>query len=128
MAQALRVVMTVYGVIGVLFGLAFIFIPQQLGNMLGYAEGPRYVPYFLASLGSCFIAASVFIIAAARNPLGNILWVKFAILLSILSVVTGLYSLLRGFVDFGQAGLGIIIDAVFAVLFLALYPWRAAAR
>jgi hypothetical protein len=94
--------------------------------MLSYEAGPKYIPYFLASLGGCFISASVFVIVAARDPLRHILWVKFVILLSILSVVLGLYSVIKGYVNFGQAGMGIIIDAVFAIVFLALYPWRAA--
>ena len=124
MIQALKVTMIVWGIIGILFGLAFIFVPYELGGMLGYEKGPDYVPYFLASLGGCFIAVSVFLIAAARDPLRHIYWVKFAILWSILGVVIGLYSIIRGYVDFGQAGMGIILDAVFAVAFLIFYPWR----
>jgi len=125
MIRALKVTMIVWGIIGILFGLAFIFVPYELGGMLGYEEGPDYVPYFLASLGGCFIAVSVFLIAAARDPLRHIYWVKFAILWSILGVVIGLYSIIRGYVDFGQAGMGVILDAVFAVAFLVFYPWRA---
>ncbi len=126
MTRALKVTMIVYGVIGILFGLAYIFVPRELGDMFGYEHGPAYVPYMLASLGGCFIAASVFIIAAARDPLRHISWVKFAILLSVLLLVTGLYSVIQGYVDFGQAGMGIILHAVFAAAFLVFYPWRAA--
>jgi len=126
MIKALKVVLIVYGVMGILFGLAFIFVPYELGDILGFEHGSDYVPYFLAALGGCFIAPSVFIIAAARDPLRHISWVKFAILWSVLCLVTGLYSVIQGYVDFGQAGMGIIIDAVFAAAFLVFYPWRAA--
>jgi hypothetical protein len=126
MIRGLKIALIVYGVLGIIFGLAFIFVPYELGQLLGYEGGPDYVPHFLALLGGCYIAASVFIIAAARDPLRHISWVKFAILLSALLLVTELYSIAQGYVDFGQAGMGIIIDGVFAVAFLALYPWRAA--
>ena len=126
MIKALKVVLIVYGVIGILFGLAFIFFPHELGDMMGYEKGPDYVPYFLVALGGCFIAPSVFIIAAARDPLRHISWVKFAILWSVLCLVTGLYSVIQGYVDFGQAGMSIIIDAVFTAALLVFYPWRAA--
>ena len=126
MIRGLKVALILYGVIGILFGLAFIFVPYELGSMFGFEEGPEYVPHFLALLGVCFIAPAVFLIAAARDPLRHISWVKFAILWTILAVVAGLYSIVKGYVDFGQAGMGIILDAVFAVAFLVLYPWRAA--
>jgi len=126
MTKALKVTMIVWGVIGILFGLAYIFAPYELGSMLGFEKGPDYVPAFLASLGGCFIAVSVFVIAAARDPLRQISWVKFAILFSVLGLVTESYSVIRGYIDFGQAGMGIILYAVFTVAFLVFYPWRAA--
>lgn len=126
MIKALKVVMIVYGVLGILFGLGFIFMPEQMGATFGFEKGPAYVPYFLVGLGTSMIAPSIFLIVAARDPLQNILWVKFAILWGALSAVGALYCILRGFVNFGQAGMGFIIDAVFTVLFLAFYPWRGA--
>ena len=128
MLKALKVTLIVYGILGILYGLAYIFIPRELGEMFGYAtEGaPMYVLAFLASLGVGIIAPSVFLIAAAGDPLRHISWVKFAILWSLLSLVAELYSVIQGFVGFGQAGMGIILHAVFAAAFLAFYPWRAA--
>ena len=126
MIKALKVSMIVYGVLGILFGLAYVLIPQQLGAMFGFEQGPEYVAALWASLGMSLIAASVFLIAAARDPLRHIYWVKFAILFAILMEIAELYSFIRGYVDFGQAGMGIILDAIFLVSFLAFYPWRAA--
>ena len=126
MLKALKVTMIVYGALGILFGLAYIFIPLELGDMFGYEQGPEYVAAFLAVLGVSFIAPCVFLIAAARDPLRHIYWVKFAILFAILMAVIELYSFIRGYLDFSQAGMGIILHAVFAVAFLVLYPWRAA--
>jgi len=126
MIRALKVTLIVYGVLGILFGLAFIFIPRELGDMFGYAEGPEYVASFLASLGVCLIAPSVFLVAAARDPLRHIYWVKFAILWAILLAVIDLYSVIQGYIDFGQAVTGIILQAIFAAAFLIFYPWRAA--
>ena len=128
MIKALKVTMIVWGIIGILFGLAYIFIPTQLGDIFGYEKGPEHVYAMLASLGGCFIAVSVFIITAARDPLQNISWVKFAILFSLIGLVMELYSVIRGYVDFAQAGMGIILYAIFAAAFLVFYPWRAASR
>ena len=117
----------VWAAIGILLGLGMIFAPEQLGAMQGYEKGPAYVPYFLAMLGISYIVPSVFIIiAAVRDPLRHIMWVQLAISVAILMVAVDVYSIMRGFVTFNQAGMGIIIDAVFFVALMALYPWRAA--
>ena len=126
MIRALKVVLIVYGVINILLGLAFILAPYQAASLMGFGEIADLGVYVGALYGATAIAASVWLIAAGRDPLRHITWVKFAILWSILLAVAGLYLVVRGAVDFSQAGVGIIIDAVFAAAFLVFYPWRAA--
>ncbi len=126
MIKALKVTMIVWGIVGILFGLVNIFIPTQLGEMFGYEKGPEHVYAAFASLGGCLIAVSVFVIAAARDPLRNISWVKFAILFSLLGLVTWLYSVIIGYIGFAAAGMSIIIHAIYAAALLVFYPWRRA--
>jgi hypothetical protein len=126
MIKALRLTMILYAAVGILFGLAFIFAPRQLGTMLGHQEGPAYVAALSAEIGVCFISSCIFLIIAARDPLKHILWVKYAIVFAILMLAAGLSSLIRGYINFNQDGLGIIIHAVFTVALLAFYPWRQA--
>ena len=124
MIRALKVVLIVFGVIEILLGLSLVIIPDQAASMAGVSEVSGYLIYTMASLGMCLIAPGVFLIVAARNPLRHINWVKFAILWCILGVVGGLYSIVGGALDFSHVGMQIIMDAVFALVFLALYPYR----
>jgi len=126
MIQGLKIALITLGVIVILLGLAFIVIPELLASTFGFGEIPNYAPYVMAMLGISLIAPGVWLIVAGRDPLRHIAWVKFAILWSLLGVVAGVYSILQGAVDFSQVGMVIILDAVFAVAFLALYPYRAA--
>ena len=126
MIKALKVTMIVWGIIGILFGLAFIFAPVQLGDMFGFEHGPASTLYLLGLLGACFIAAGVFLTVAARDPIRHINWVKFAILGCLLNLAIALYSLVQGFVTFSQVGMNIIMFAVFAAAFLVFYPYCAA--
>jgi hypothetical protein len=127
MLTTLKVVMIVRGIIGILFGLSFIFVPRQLGEMFGYtAEGPEYMLSFLATLGALMAASGVFIIAAARDPIKHIWWVKFAILVTALLLVVELYSVIMGYIAFSQATMGVIMQSVFLVALLIFYPWRGA--
>ena len=128
MIKALRVVMIVWAIIMILYGLAFIFVPEQLGAMSGFEKGPAYVAYLGALLGVSWIVPAVFVIIAARDPLRNIMWVKFVTVLQVLALAADVYSLLRGFIDLSQGGMGLILDAVLAVLLLVFYPWRVKPR
>jgi len=125
MIKGLKVAMNIWAVIAILVGLAYIFFPRQLGEMGGFEKGPDWVLYILALLGICYIAIGAFVIRAAQDPLKHIMWVQFAIAVAILIVVVAATSIARGLVTFSQEGMPLIINAVFAVVFLALYPWRA---
>ncbi len=126
MIKGLTVAMIVWAAVGILFGLGFVFAPEQLCSMFGFEKAPTYVPYFLAFIGISYIVAGVFVIIAARNPLKHIMWVQLAIAWSLLDALSALYFIIRGNVNFSQAGMVPIIDVVFVVAFLALYPWRKA--
>ena len=127
MLKALKVTMIIWAVLHIVLGLAFILVPEQLGEMFGYStEGPEYMLSFLASLGVCMIAPAVFVIIAAKDPIKHILWVKFAILAAALGLVIELYSVIQGYITFSQAAMGIILPAIFTAAFLVFYPWRRA--
>ena len=122
MIRGLKIVMIIFGAVSVLSGLAHIFIPDQL-----ISEACSAALLAMAMVGVSFVAGGVYlIIAGTRDIIRHIYWVQFAILWAILSVAGGLYSVMRGYVTFEQSMMPIIIDAVFAVALLALYPWRAA--
>src|SRR4030042_1609411 len=126
MIKGLKVAMSIWAAIAILVGLAYIFIPRQLGEMGGFEKAPAWADYVLALLGVCFVATGAFVIVAAvRGPLKHIKWVQFAIAVTILIVVVAASSIMRGLVTFSQEGPLLLVNAVFAVVFLALYPWRA---
>ena len=126
MLKALKVTTMIWGAIGVLGGLAYIIIPDQVAELYGFGQIADYVKWLMAFGGAIFIAAGVWVVVAGRDPLRHINWIKFEITKSILvPVVTG-YSIIQGYVRFGQVGAILILFAVFAVALLAFYPWRAA--
>ena len=128
MIKALKVTMIIFAVVEIILGLGFLFFGPQMSEMFGFEEGPDYIQYIGALLGVTLIVISIFLIAAARDPLRHIYWVKFAIWWAVSGVIAGLYSIIVGHVDFGQAGFGIIWDGAIAVALLIFYPWRERAR
>jgi hypothetical protein len=124
MVKALKVVMIIYAIIGILLGLVLVIFPDQMTEWFNAPVLNDYEKYLSASIGLANIAAGVFIILAARDPIKNISWVKFAIVWALFWVVTVGYGLLRGYVDFSQEGSALIINIIFAALFFIFYPWR----
>jgi hypothetical protein len=129
MIKSLKVVLIIYGAISAVMGVMHIFAPDLLTAMMGLGEMPAACSpalYAMAMVGISFIAGGVYlIVAGTRDIIRHIYWVQFAILWAILAVAAGLYSVMRGYVTFEQVMMPIILDAVFAVALLALYPYRA---
>ena len=123
--KALKVTMIVYAVIGILFGLAMIVIPDQMSDWFNVAVFTDFPKYILTLLGTGWILIGVFLILAARDPVRHILWVKFGIAFALVGALVALYALIRGYGDFIQVGLDIIIYGIFAVLLLVFFPWKA---
>ena len=126
MIRALKVLLIVFGVYGILMGFMLVILPEQAAVSVGVNNPTGYLIYALISLGMCLIVPSVFLIIAARDPVKHINWVKFAIVWGFLGAAGGLYAVLRGVVPFGQVAVQIIMDFIFAVVILALYPFKAA--
>jgi len=125
MTKVLKIALILWGIIHILLGLSFIFIPSQTAAVMGFGKLDSSSIYLGAICGVTFLAAAIWLIIAARDPLSNIMWVKFAILWASLGVVVQLYLVVLGVVGLSQVAYGLVQDFVFAVLFLAFYPYRA---
>jgi hypothetical protein len=126
MVKGLRIAMIIWAAIAILVGIAYVFIPDKLAEMGGFEKAPTWADYVMALLGVCFVASGAFVIVAAvKGPVQHIKWVQFSIVLTILISAVAAYAIIRGVVTFAQEGPLLLTNAVFAVVFLALYPWRA---
>jgi hypothetical protein len=59
---------------------------------------------------------------AASNPIRHAVWIQIGIARGVIECLLGLVYVARGVVTFSQAGLGIIVAALIAVAYIALYP------
>jgi len=109
MNKALKIVLATYGVGLTVVGIMYIFTPR---------EDVRKV------LGASLLAVGLFLIMAARDPIQQIQWVRFAVVFALLFVGVSIYF---GFVrdDFLSVLDGILIHGTFATLLLVFYPRRA---
>ncbi len=95
---------------------------------MGLVEIANYAKWLIATLGAIRLAAGIWVIVAGQDPLRHINWVKFGITECILLVIVSLYSIARGYVDFSQVGVLLILVSILAVAFLILYPLARSSR
>ena len=79
--------MIAYGVVLILVGLGVIIVPDKIAELWRLGEIADYSKFLLANAGAIYVAAGVGVVAAGRDPLQHISWVKFAITKCILTVV-----------------------------------------
>lgn len=126
MKKALKVIMVILGIILIVEGLADIVIPGQRLSLMGAGENAGYMMAFMTILGATWVAAGIWIVAAGRDPLRHINWVKFVITLPLLLAFALAYSIIKGYVTFDQVAIDLVLDFVFALALFALYRRRAA--
>ncbi len=124
---SLKVAMVFYGAIHLVQGFFLIIVPEDVVKLSGFEGVADSERYFLALLGSAFIAAAVWFIISGLDPLKNIAGVKFAIMWSVILLVVQLYTVSQvPDITFGDTWIGITETALFAVAFLVFYPYRNA--
>ena len=124
MLKALRVALVVYSIAGILVAAMQIFFPTKFADIYGLDWSSAAAKANAALTGFVYIAAAIFFIVAATNPLKHLLLVKYAIVFALLLLVGELYTVALGYVTFGEEWSGMAINVVFAALFLIFYPWK----
>lgn len=107
MTKALKIVLASYGIgITVAGFLHFFFADVDVERTLGVA----------------LVAVGPFLFIAARDPIRQIQWVRFAIVFALLFTAVSIYlgAVVRG--EFRSVLDGIAIHGTFAALLLILYP------
>lgn len=76
------------------------------------------------ALAASLVAVGPFLFIAARDPIRQIQWVRFAIVFALLFVGVSVYvgAIRRG--EFRSVVDGMAIHGTFATLLLIFYPWR----
>lgn len=124
MNKALKIVMIIFGAVLILEGLLDIIMPNQRASLIASGGSTRSAVFLMMILGATWVAAGFWVVAAGRDPLRHVNWVKFVITLPVLLSLVLILSIIRGYVGLNQVVIELALDAGFALTFLALYPWR----
>lgn len=109
MTKALEIVLAIYGIGITVAGFLHFFFAE--------VDDER-------TLGVALVAVGPFLLMAARDPIRQIQWVRFAIVFALLFTAVSVYlgAVVRG--EFRSVLDGIAIHGTFAALLLILYPGK----
>lgn len=79
MNRGLKLTMFVFGAIVAMEGILDVALPVQRAAGMGLTQCASQAQLPMAVLGATWLAAGVWTIAAARDPLRHLSWVKFAL-------------------------------------------------
>lgn len=120
--RALRVLLVLDAAVLLVLGVLLIGLPEQVAQAFRFEDLPQGV-YFIIGLWGCVLATTgIGYAVAAHDPLRHVVWVQVGIARGALECVIGVIYMARGVVEFQQAGLGIVVGAIVAVGYAALYP------
>lgn len=126
MTKALTIVMATYGTVGILFGLSYLLIPEQMSELQGAEELSAFLIATKMALGASLVPVGLFIVISGRDQVRHVFGVRFAILVALLLLTVSLYAGTVLYDDFSQALGGVLLHGVFAALLLILYPRHGA--
>jgi hypothetical protein len=105
-----------------ILGTLFLVLPQHVLFAFGFADLPVGVTYIIAFWGCALLTMAIGYWKASADPGRHLVWVQVGIARGALEFAVGIVYLLRGIVSFRQAGLGIILAGLFALVYLLFYP------
>lgn len=128
MLRTLKITLAVFGAVLAIEGILDIVLPVPRAAGMGLGDSASHAQLAMAILGATWLAAGLWIIIAARDPLRHLNWVKFALTLPLVLLLTLTGAALRGHVAFRQVAIDIVFNVIFFVLFLVFYPRGARAQ
>jgi len=114
--RALRGTAIVIGVIQLVLGVVFIFIPVQFATIFGLDATPDWVNWIFAMFGARAIGYAVGMLIAVRQPERHAAWLLTMIGIQAVDWVATLVYLTRGTIRFSQVPTAVILPVLFILI------------
>ena len=115
----------IVGAIQIVLGMFYLFAPGVMLSSMGHSMPGPDIFYPLAMLAARFIAYGIALIYIAREPVQNVLWINFMIMIQLIDLGAGIYYTLSGIVTFSVSGVP-MFNAMWIIVLMFL--WRPSSR
>ncbi len=117
----LRVLLRVIGVVQLILGALYLFVPMQFLALMGHSVPAADVAYPLGMLAARFLAYGVGMFYIARAPEKERFWIDNMIFIQAVDLAVGIYYTATGVISLGLSGFP-MFNATLFILLLTL--WR----
>jgi len=119
--RKLKVLLVIIGVVQIILGLFYLFMPLQFLVTNGHSLPAPDIAYPLAMLAARFLAYGLGMFVIARNPLQHIFWINNMIFIQAIDLAAGIFYTATGVIAWQYAALPMINATIFIIL---LWVWR----
>ena len=123
----LKVLLRVIGVVQLVLGLLYLFIPMQLLGMMGHSIPQADIAYPLGMLAARFLAYGVGMFFIANQPEKHLFWINNMILIQAVDLAVGVFYTATGIVGLSHSAFPMINATLFIIL-LTLWRPKATAK
>jgi hypothetical protein len=117
----LKMLLRVIGVVQLVLGLLYLFIPMRFLAMMGLSVPQADIAYPLGMLAARFLAYGVGMFFIAREPDKQLFWINNMILIQALDLAVGIFYTATGSVELSHSGFPMFNATLFIIL---LTLWR----
>ena len=117
----LKVLLIAVGIVQLILGLAYLFIPHELLRWMGHSIPATDLNYPLGMLAARFLAYGLGMFVIARAPNRHAFWIQNMVLVQVLDLGVGLFYTLTGTIPLKLSAFPMFNAALIAML---LWLWR----
>ncbi len=122
----LKVLLRVIGVVQLVLGLMYLFIPMKFLGMMGHSVPEPDIAYPLGMLAARFLAYGVGMLFIAREPEKQLFWINNMILIQVLDLAVGIFYTATGIAGLSHSGFPMFNATLFIILLTLWHPKTAA--
>jgi len=117
----LKVLLRVIGVVQLVLGLMYLFIPMNFLGMMGHSVPEPDIAYPLGMLAARFLAYGLAMFFISGEPEKHLFWINNMLLIQAVDLAVGVFYTTTGIVSLSHSGFPMFNAAMFIIL---LTLWR----
>lgn len=117
----LKVLLIAVGIVQLVLGLAYLFIPHELLRWMGHSIPATDINYPLGMLAARFLAYGFGLFVIARAPTRHQFWIKNMVFIQVIDLAVGLFYTFSGTIALKLSAFPMMNATLIALL---LWLWR----
>jgi len=109
-------------VVQFVLGAGFLVAPEGMASLLGLAATPGWANWMFGMMAARFLAFGYGMLVAARDPAGNLSWLRSMVAIQLVDWAVTVKSLLAGAVTLAQVSTASFLPLVFVALLWWCWP------